>query len=127
MNAKDLMPGDLVMSFGQETKVWMVDTSHEDEKDQLINYLDAREFEPIPITPEYLEKNGFISNCNKEHTYDFYNYENFSISRHFWDDKDHWVIAVNAEYEAAGLCTINYIHELQHAMKTIQDDVYLIP
>jgi hypothetical protein len=76
MNAKDLMPGDLVMSFGQETEVWMVDASHEDEEDQLINYLDACEFEPIPITPEYLEKNGFSSKPNKEHTYDYYVYEN---------------------------------------------------
>ena len=127
MNAKNLMPGDLVMLFGQETEVWMVDVSHEDEKDQFINYLDASEFEPIPITPEYLEKNGFVSNCNKECTYDYYKYENISISRHFWDDKDQWVIAVDAEYEAAGVCAINYIHELQHVMKTIQDDIYLIP
>lgn len=122
MNAKDLMPGDLVMSFGRETEVWMVDASHEDEKDQLINYLEAHEFEPIPITPEYLEKNGFDSNCDDEHTYDFYDYENFSISRHFLDDKDHWIITVNAECESACVCKINYIHELQHAMKTIQDD-----
>lgn len=127
MNAKDLMPGDLVMSFGQVTEVWMVDASHEDEKDQLINYLDAREFEPIPITPEYLEKNGFNPKPNKEHTFDYYEYENLSISRHFWDDKDHWIVVAEAGYESAGLCRINYIHELQHILKSIQDDVYLMP
>ena len=127
MNAKNLMPGDLVMAFGQVTEVWMLDASHEEEKDQLINYIDAREFEPIPITPEYLKKNGFISNCDKDHTYDFYNYRKFSISRHFWDDKDHWVIAIKAVYEAGELCEINYIHELQHAMKTMQNSICLIP
>ena len=127
MNAKDLMPGDLVMSFGKEVEVWMVDTSHEDEKDQLINYLDAREFSPIPITPEYLEKRGFISNCNKEHTYDFYKYENLSISRYFWNDEDNWIVVAEAGYESAGLCRINYIHELQHILKSIQDDVYIMP
>lgn len=127
MNAKDLMPGDLVMSFGQVTEVWMVDASHEDEKDQLINYSDAREFEPIPITPEYLEKNGFVSNCNKEHTYDYYDYGNIGISRHFWDDNDHWVVEAKADYESAGISEINYIHELQHILKTVHDDVYLMP
>ena len=125
MNAKDLMPGDLVMSFGQETEVWMVDASHEDEEDQLINYLDACEFEPIPITPEYLEKNGFSSKPNKEHTYDYYVYENLSISRHFWNDEDNWIVVADAGYESAGLCRINYIHELQHILKSIQNDVYL--
>ena len=127
MNAKNLMPGDLVMSFGKEVEVWMVDASHEDENDQLINYSDAREFSPIPITPEYLEKNGFVSNCNKEHTYDYYEYENLSISRHFWNDEDNWIVVAEAGYESAGLCRINYIHELQHILKSIQDDVYLMP
>lgn len=127
MNAKNLMPGDLVMSFGQVTEVWMVDASHEDEKDQLINYLDAREFKPIPITPEYLEKNGFISKPNKEHTYDYYEYENLSISRHFWNDEDNWIVVVESGYESAGLCRINYIHDLQHVLKSIQDDVYIMP
>ena len=126
MNAKDLMPGDLVMLFGQVTEVWMVDASHEDEEDQLINYLDASEFEPIPLTPEYLEKNGFSSKPNKEHTYDYYVYENLSISRHFWNDEDNWVVVADAGYESAGLCRINYIHELQHILKSIQNDVYLI-
>lgn len=60
MKAEDLMNGDWVMSFGQVTEVWMVDTSHEDEEDQLINYLDASEFEPIPLTPKILEKNSFL-------------------------------------------------------------------
>ena len=85
------------------------------------------ELEPILITPEYLEKKGFVSNCNKEHTYNYYNYENLSISRHFWDDNDHWVVEANAGYESAGLCRINYIHKLQHILKSIQDDVYLMP
>ena len=59
MKAYDLMPGDLVKSFGIIEEVFMVDASSEDEKDQLINYRSASEFEPITLTPDILRKNGF--------------------------------------------------------------------
>ena len=59
MKANNLMPGDLVKSFGNIEEVFMVDASSEDEKDQLINYRSASEFEPIKLTPDILRKNGF--------------------------------------------------------------------
>lgn len=56
MKADNLMPGDLVKSFGIIEEVFMVDASFEDEEDQLINYRSASEFEPITLTPDILRK-----------------------------------------------------------------------
>lgn len=55
------------------------------------------------ITKDFLAKNGFYAQDN------YYT---------FADLKD-------TESEADELCVINYIHKLQHAMKTIQYDDYL--
>ena len=120
MNVKDLMPDDLVMSFGQVTEVWMVDASHEDEKDQFINYLDAREFEPIPITPEILEKNRFVYDENREAWEQIPNdgygicYEDntYLFSLGIFDPFNR-----NSDITYHTIAEIKYVHELQHIIK----------
>lgn len=111
MNAKILMPGDLVMAFGQVTEVWMLDASHEDEKDQFINYLDAREFEPIPLTKDILEKIGFSGDVylwidvDNEKTLVYYPFEH-RLTLEYGD-----------KIEILFKCHCFSVHELQHALK----------
>lgn len=126
METKELMPGDLVMSFGKVTGVWMVDASHEDEEDQLINYLDASEFEPIPLTIEILDKNGFgfVDTSNDEYS---------SVWTGWWIleglelgccDNSKFPVFFNI---ADTNVKVNYVHELQHALKIcgIEKDIVL--
>ena len=116
MNAKDLMPGDLVMSFGQETEVWMVDASHEDEEDQLINYLDASEFEPIPLTAEILEKNSFLKVEGI-----VYPSHSVGISFLYRYTPEGLRIFVQNACVGGPTCTMiktcKYVHEVQHMIK----------
>lgn len=85
---------------------------------------DIANFEPISLTPEILEKNGFVIDPNivkYGSDYDFYSFDdNITISRHFYvKDSDEWVVYVNSEegYEAAYINDILYVHELQHILK----------
>lgn len=73
--------------------------------------LEIIKYEPIPLTPEILEKNGW-----KELYYadDYANEEVEGIS--LWvseDGKNSWWWHAGVELVVA----INYVHELQHALK----------
>ena len=106
MKVEDLMVGDWVNVFDVPKQIEGIRKFKNGDE---IVYYDGdngnfiTSVTPIPITPEYLEKNGFSSKPNKEHTYDYYVYENLSISRHFWNDEDNWIVVADAGYESAGL------------------------
>jgi hypothetical protein len=116
MKAENLMNGDWVMSFGQVTEVWMVDTSHEDEEDQLINYLDASEFEPIPLTPKILEKNSFLKVESI-----VYDEPRIGVSYLYRDTPEGLRIFVQNACVGGPTCTMiktcKYVHEVQHMIK----------
>ena len=116
MKAENLMNGDLVMSFGQVTKVWMVDVSHEDEEVQLINYLDAREFEPIPITTEIFEKNSFL----KVEAFEYPSHR-VGISFLYRVTPEGLRIFIQNARVGEPTCTMiktcKYVHEVQHMIK----------
>ena len=65
------------------------------------------EIEPIPLTPEILEKNGFEENCGR-----WYNSE---ALMEFEQYKDGWCRTLNCgEYS---VYFIKYVHQLQHALR----------
>lgn len=66
--------------------------------------------EPIPITAEILEKNGFLHNGKK-----WYTPELFTLERglDYWDI----VIACACGNYVCEVCTIKYVHQLQHALR----------
>lgn len=80
-------------------------------------------FEPIPLTPEILEKNGII-------------YEKPSFYYVIKDDNDlectyyiqqvlqgNWVVGVDiGAYDCSVFARIEYVHELQHALKLCKID-----
>ena len=78
---------------------------------------DLAKFEPIPITREFLLNNDFHANEMKDANYDYLEDGEISISRHFWNERDNaWTICVSSDegYEGATMCSIYYVHELQH-------------
>ena len=77
----------------------------------------ADDIEPIPLTPEILEKNGFKIEFYNE--YKVYELNNFKVCKNccdyfevcdFWDDSD-W------GWKMINFCLCIYVHELQHALK----------
>lgn len=129
MKAKELMIGDLVKrkKFGSIHKVSIIDLTI------------ASEFNPIPLTPEILEKNGFVeSEIEREEFSDIglrYIYETQDGSYLIVDyqdsfdngcggelhqrQKELWIITV---FGCNGLFESNprervYVHELQRALR----------
>ena len=112
MEAKDLMVGD-----------WVYNT-HNRQNEQvaeigsglvMLEYNDLYEYdeiEPIPLTPEILEKNGWVKNLYSAESYDNEELECLSL----WvgeDGKNKWWWHVGVEL----VTPINYVHELQHALR----------
>lgn len=78
------------------------------------------DIKPIPLTKEILEKNGLslsrehIGECNDNSTGTFKEDEDFLLELSLCrDDKIRWTVNGH-EYE---LITLNYVHELQHAIR----------
>ena len=77
--------------------------------------------QPIPITKEFLEKNGF----EKEGVIELYNlYAGIDHRVTIHDDKEYmnsnneWYVHVDSEdYSTIAGCELTYVHELQHLLK----------
>lgn len=85
----------------------------------------AYEFEPVPLTPEILEKNGWIQ-CKYETCKSLYEYKGLHL-RHTMIKRSNgrWVANVDGivekfpdEYTHSFLrINVFYVHELQHALR----------
>ena len=132
MKATELMIGNWVKikgDYGKPLKITTIDDTYNS-----INYfngdaegeltLQLNEIEPIPITPEILEKNGFIRDplwhhCDKD-------LDNYSISVQLGyanrieyikiseKGKDN---VIPSERTKLYLTHIKYVHQLQHALR----------
>lgn len=144
MKAYNLMPGDLVKSFGIIEEVFMVDTSSENEKDQLINYRSSSDFEPIKLTPDVLRKNGFMEEKDEDELIFTYTLTKKEVARHFRDcgekiDYSRYIVKLYVAFDIytesepelsfLDICTsfpIDYVHDLQHFMKQVKLDKKII-
>lgn len=70
------------------------------------------DLQPIPITAEVLENNGFSHNGNK-----WYTPELFTLER--WSKGWSIVIACTCGDYVCEVCTIKYVHQLQHALRLV--------
>lgn len=68
------------------------------------------EFEPIPLTTEIIEKNGFEK--NRDYGY-FIGQTNSGYYIYF----DNNYLSIQAGYDAIEFAWCEYVHELQHALK----------
>lgn len=129
MEANELMVGDLVLHDG---KVIRVDAVHKRKigyhktKDKL-TWLFNGQFQPIPLTPEILEKNGFTLENEVKHPARYiYNasYSNSVIVD--FDCYNNGRGAMKCILAGVGLVSNSfiriygkdiYVHQLQHALK----------
>lgn len=77
---------------------------------QMYRCCGGMDFHPIPLTPEILEKNGFFHNGDK-----WYTPELFTLER--WSKGWSIVIACTCGDYVCEVCTIKYVHQLQHALR----------
>ena len=112
MKANELMIGDWVrIKITQHnTKVTNIDAnSVYTEFAFPIRY---DEIEPITLTPEILEKNGFVGWRDKCYRWEYA--EGIYINIDFTEEEP-WAHISNRCYSATPIC--RYVHELQHALK----------
>ena len=129
MRVSELMIGDYVNYRGQIIKVTsLYDKGGSNEvgwSDKESVWVNGRCIEPIPLTPEILEKNGFEKQWQDNYEY-FNDDENLSIIFHPKSSN-----YTNGAYDyidiEKGCLTINempitFVHELQHALRLCETD-----
>ena len=124
MKAEELMIGDWVQVDYRDKAVQVTGVLDKAIYANVVSPLSEDEFKPIPLTPKILEKNGFEK----------LDFSHFQIGdRRLVLDADgrwdgplswHWVVTemdTNAKGQPVVLdyyvATINYVHELQHALR----------
>lgn len=138
MKAKDLMIGDYVIAKYNEcigegryrqwegtAKVVSISSSYitvvyllNDDDD--ITDCDENEIEPIPITPEILEKNGFK---NDGHASYFYNHDFYDLEIREWSDGNWLVVLEDCEFNLPhSQVFVSHVHQLQHALRLFGTD-----
>ena len=114
MKASELMLEDYVLLNGKPVKVCSIDTTGEIIVSGGEVWIDGNAVEPIPITPEILEKNGFVL---KEEEVGMYGVK---IAPHYTRDDLPFEVFCDGEPFAIWFnnpVNIKYIHQLQHALR----------
>lgn len=86
----------------------------------------SEDIEPIPLTPEILEKNGF----EKDELIESYNHycgmdNRVSLNDDFYyiNSRNTWYVHIDSEdYSTIANCELTYVHELQHLLKLCNID-----
>lgn len=131
MRVCDLMVGDLVLHDG---KVIRVDAVHKRKigyhktKDKLTWLFDGQ-FQPIQLTPEVLEKNGF----RVEHNIGFYaligidDRVELQNDKEYMNSRNEWYVHIDSEdYCTIANCELTYVHELQHILRLCKIDKEIV-
>lgn len=136
MRVCDLMVGDLVLHDG---KVIRVDAVHKRKigyhktKDKL-TWLFSGQFEPIQLTHEILEKNGFeLDKVGFDTTqcYESYcgidNRVTLHNDKEFMNSVNEWHVHIDSEdYCSIASCELTYVHELQHILRLCKIDKEIV-
>lgn len=123
MKAEELMIGDWLFYRGQFNafpfKVEQITKKkvgyHAEPNESMMYYLRLYECNPIPLTPEILERNGFIY-ITSQGIYEFCT-DDYRI---LWPTDDKNTLAINSYFAKYGILTksdIDYVHQLQHALR----------
>lgn len=108
MKATDLMIGDWVKMPSGLPEIRQIKYPSEID--------DADFYEPIPLTEEILEQNGFVRHDKHEYSVTGSNY-NYLKVRCYADTYFEIGNAFDEEGELQAFADIQYVHELQHALK----------
>ena len=105
MDKEELMFGDWVMNRISRKPMQIKSPSE-------MNY--AKVMEPIPLTAEILERNGFLMYDEKDKAYRWELEEGVFINVDFKSDEP-FVAVVNTCYQVVPYCV--HVHQLQHALR----------
>lgn len=104
----------------------------EDFRDALLQVYPEITYEPIPITPEILEKNGYSYNETRD-VWELIPNDGFGICRDEDDNCFYFCLGIFDAFNSYSDITyhyitkVEYVHELQHALKLckIEKDIVL--
>lgn len=110
MNAKELMIGDWVNHLNNPQRI-----------KGAVDFTFAKDFEPIPLTAEILEKNGFVKVKREWSSYWYLDFDE-TIHIEITDKKilNVWMDYDGNDYDQySDYCmpVPEYVHELQHALR----------
>ena len=130
LTSKDLMVGDWVIVKGVPTKIYDIDKIDGINREWIAGCEDGgctcyKDIQPIPLTPEILEKSGFNDSiieaqkrirfvvlCKEYQLTYYFNNNWFSIYKNVNESDSDYPIFICAFQER-----IKYVHELQHALR----------
>lgn len=117
MRIEELSIGDLVLCDGE---YWKISAINEDSVglryDSDYSVASLEECDPIPLTPEILEKNGLMR-VTEEEDYEAYCCNDFLIRRSKFSCTDWWQVDVHYKQYVAHLSGyVQYVHQLQHLL-----------
>lgn len=127
MKATELMIGDLVKIKGHLDYDKVQEIARDENMQWYISFacsatlFRAYEFEPIPLTPEILEKNGWLNDPYSRLSLqdgkwlEFYWYEH--RLQKYWEGTDEWQNHTKQLELVFKAGSIFYVHELQHALR----------
>lgn len=125
--AQDLMIGDWVMYRGEPIIIFEIDEYYERVNTEPDGYdsircIELSDLQPIPLTADTLERNGFVKSYGVSDTppYDkdeegnmYYSFKGEHKFWGWWQPDNTYYIPANA----MGDIVIKYLHELQHALR----------
>jgi hypothetical protein len=91
--------------------------SYYSNKLELYITVSSEDIEPIPLTPEILEKNGILYE-KQSYYYVIEDNKDLECTYYIQQVQDDWAIGVDiGAYDCSVFARIKYVHELQHALK----------
>ena len=107
------MIGDWMFSYGHSRQIEAI---YDNERIQAnCIELSEDEFDPIPLTQEILEKNGFESDTNMFGLCDYELSESYILENR--GDRFCFVKRIPGHSSTFHIIDIKYVHELQHVLK----------
>ena len=92
--------------------------------------LEVPEWQPIPLTPEIIEKNGFeLDDIIKD--YRLYTGIDNRVTAHndkeYMNSNNEWYVHVDSEdFCSIANCELTYVHELQHLLRLCKIDKEIV-
>ena len=123
MKATDLMIGDWVKIKGHLDCDKVREIARDENMQWYISFscsaslFRAYEFEPIPLTPEILEKNGFcfVKSSDRDTVWNgWWIYKGLELGVCCLDREDNWPCCINIT-DSNVPC--EYVHQVQHALR----------
>lgn len=115
MNCEELQIDDWVEYNGLNQKVKEISGLDNEIYLTMDECVDCAEVNPIPLTAEILEKNGFESDNNMFGLCDYELSENYILENR--GDRFCFVKRIPRHYGTFHIIGIKYLHELQHVLK----------